>query len=275
MQTISLDNEKNISLEEKLDQLDSLGFNTKRKRNEKLLKRTNGNVEVVRNFLLAKEQLKESSKRQKSERKIEKHKKKFGNDRKERKKNYEKFRKNPQTEGCSNSFEQNSLDVAQIWPTNVTHLFLDGNNMLFVLAPLRNLAIKQRNISEAERILSTMARKFAQDMKIENCTLIFDDTKLRVDEPHFKVCSARPSYSTSDDALVDFAKINKGIYVTSDRELINRLKECGGTIIKPKSWFQLVATNSSDVNNQVVDLDNWANQWVEKITSQISDMLTL
>jgi len=93
MQTISLDNEKNISLEEKLDQLDSLGFNTKRKRNEKLLKRTNGNVEVVRNFLLAKEQLKESSKRQKSERKIEKHKKKFGNDRKERKKNYEKFRK--------------------------------------------------------------------------------------------------------------------------------------------------------------------------------------
>jgi len=93
MQTISLDNEKNISLEEKLDQLDSLGFNNKRKRNEKLLKRTNGNVEVVRNFLLAKEQLKESSKRQKSERKIEKHKKKFGNDRKERKKNYEKFRK--------------------------------------------------------------------------------------------------------------------------------------------------------------------------------------
>jgi len=208
--------------------------------------------------------------------KSKKQKKKFGNDRKERKKKFEKFRKDPQTEGCNNSSEQNnSFDVAQNWPTNATHLYLDGNNMLFVLAPLRNLAIKHRNIKEAERILSTMARKFAQDMKIENCTLIFDDTKLRVDEPHFKVCSARPSYSTSDDALVDFAKINKGIFVTSDRELINRLKECGGIIIKPKQWFQLVATNSSDVNNKVVDLDNWANEWVEKITSQITDMLTL
>jgi len=83
MQTF--DSEKNISLEEKLNQLDSLGF-TKRRRNETLLRKTDGNVEVVRNFLLAKEKLKESSKKQKYERKIQKQKKKFGNDRKERKK---------------------------------------------------------------------------------------------------------------------------------------------------------------------------------------------
>jgi len=146
--------------------------------------------------------------------------------------------------------------------------------MLFVLSPLRDLAIKQRNIPEAEKVLSSMARKFAEVMKLESCILIFDDTLFKVDEPHFRVCSARPTYPTSDDALVDFAKNQKGVFVTADRELIARLKECDCNTFRPKEWFHLVA-KCTEHKAEVNDLDNWANQWIEKITFDMQKNLTL
>jgi len=63
-----------LSLEGKLNQLDSIGF-TKRRKNEKLLKRTAGNLEIVRNFLIAQDKLKGASKGWKCDKKIERQKK--------------------------------------------------------------------------------------------------------------------------------------------------------------------------------------------------------
>jgi hypothetical protein len=118
--------------------------------------------------------------------------------------------------------------------------------MLFVLHSLRNLIVKQHNMKMAEGVLESIARKCSDVLQLKECTLMFDDTNRVVQEEKFSVCSARPTYPSTDDAFVAFAaKLSEpAIFVTSDRELIQRLQDAGkekATICKPKSWFQFLA----------------------------------
>jgi len=159
------------------------------------------------------------------------------------------------------------LPTKEAWPNGVAHLYLDGNNMLYVLSPIRSLVLK-RNNRAAEEALEALAKKFCSALKLEHCTLIFDDTKRVLKEEKFEVCSARPSFVTSDDALVDWAKRNKdrpAVYVTSDRELLHRLKECGNHVFlcKPKEWFFYVAQVLSGSDKKVENLDAWMTEWMK------------
>jgi len=83
--------------------------------------------------------------------------------------------------------------------------------------------------------------------------LVYDDTKHTYTEEKkfanqdnllFYVKSARPQFSTSDDALVDWAATvdkEKSLFVTSDRGLRERLSNLGcNELMKTKNWFELV-----------------------------------
>ena len=109
--------------------------------------------------------------------------------------------------------------------------------------------------------LEAMARAFTSAMQLKKCSLLFDDTKRKVEEANFEVYSSRPTFVTSDDALVECAKQgSKAVFVTSDRELIERLTEQGGTICSPKTWFGFAARVLS--GDAVENLDVWAEQFI-------------
>jgi len=136
-----------------------------------------------------------------------------------------------------------------VFPNNITHLFLDGNNMLFVPAKLRALMIG-RGKRKAEAILEAFTVAFGKIAQIPNVTLVFDRSSSRdreepVNSGVVYVKSAhRAGFATSDDALADWTgklkqqEPNSSVLcITSDRGLIERLVAVGGQTAKPKHWF--------------------------------------
>jgi len=283
-----MENNTTVSLDDQLKELESLGFSNRRK-NEKLLKKS-GQFVLVRNFLTAQAQLKESNKQgkkcrcekgrfEKGTKQRPKNKDHCGRQ-KEKKHRHGEVRHGKHQETELPDVEHLDVEAAlsdnKIWPENATHLYLDGNNMMFVLAPLRQMAINQRNVPAAELTLQSMAKKFTEVMNLEYCLLIFDDTKLSLKEVHFEVNSARPNYKTSDDALVQIAQqVRKGVYVTSDRELASRLLEVGVTVMRPTSWFEFVAKIMDGNEAPSQTLDDWATKWVNSISQDMESKLSI
>jgi len=339
---------------EQTKQLEELGFNCSKKI-LKLLIRTNGNFEVVKNFLVAKKKLKESSGKRKiphtspvqitispenaipdpsvllpplseaspstilpkelqskEDRVTEKlrrktakyqlkqlkfldsHENKFKKERREKKekrdkeerKREKKDRKdlkhrnkdlNRSEKKCRKSENRwrhekkpiNPQELFQNWPAAIDHLYLDGNNMMYVCAPIRVFCLSQ-STAKAEQALAFLAKSFSSAIGVK-CTLIFDDTKTTSTCEDFIVRSARPSFKTSDDALVHDLQNKKPIsngsslYVTSDRELGERLTKAGGVIYRPKEWFYLVAEVLSGKVKSPEELDSWIAEFIKPL----------
>jgi hypothetical protein len=292
-----------ISFQTQLEQLDALGFSCKRK-NLKLLSATNGDFETVKNFLAARDALKTKTKQLKSDAKIARRLEKKGlkkerrvktgerkerKDRKDRKERKEKIAKVRDSDSDSNSNgnvdrTRSLLNLGKDgWPSGVVNLYLDGNNMLYVVSSIRALVLKRKNRA-AEAALEQLARSFSSALNLKHCTLIFDDTKRLVTEEAFSVCSARPAFSTSDDALVEMAKANTepAVFVTSDRELLNRLEASGKHVLlcKPKEWFLFVARTLGGASSGVDALDDWVANWMkenscEEIVQEMQTKLNL
>jgi len=53
------------------------------------------------------------------------------------------------------------------WPTDIQTLYLDGNNMLFVMAALRSLVLKKKNLRSAEKLLVALAKKIYSNNEVE------------------------------------------------------------------------------------------------------------
>jgi len=166
-----------------------------------------------------------------------------------------------------------NLSSLESWPKDASHLFLDGNNMLYVCAPIRSLVIR-RQFREAEEALRAFANEVAAILGLAQCVLLFD--VLHSDEVQtekFVVSSARPSYPTSDDLLVKWAEDRYGnnnsnpirpVFVTSDVELKVRLTSSAQVYIcKPKEWFLFGAKllNSGNLANS---LDEFMAKWLEQ-----------
>jgi len=187
----------------------------------------------------------------------------------EKKLRHEKRSKNDKRCYSTAPVNPSAVSLVQAWP-GVEHLYLDGNNMLFVTSPLRSLVLSQ-SVAKAEECLSFIARSFSQVMSIK-CTVIFDSTSLEIREENFSVCSAKPAFGCSDDALVSWQEKSLpsssggcNLYVTSDVALGERLRTAGGVVYKPKEWFLLVAEILGGNVHSSEELDSWVAEFIKPV----------
>jgi len=107
------------------------------------------------------------------------------------------------------------------WPENIEQVYLDGNNMMFVVDSLRRLCLN-RNSKTTERAIAEIAATWNEQMQIANVDLIFDSTRQLDSVGSVRVSSAQPQYKTTDDMLIEIARRNQNqrtVVVTSDRAL--------------------------------------------------------
>jgi hypothetical protein len=290
-----------------LKQLETLGF-VKVKQNLRLLKKTNGDLEVVKEFLIAKKKLhdaKLSHKKSQKEGKECRRKEKFERKRetklfwkggkkcKEEKTAQKEWKRSvcgkhaghqksgvkEERDAHDPNVEAKTLPVLNVWPSQVTRLYLDGNNMLYVAAPLRARAIRHREMSSAEIALSSFACAFGKLLPASvKTTMVFDAARPAVLQSYssdtFEILSAKPTFGSSDDALVQWAKENAeahvlSMVVTSDRGLQKRLAEVSGVVLaKPKVWMEYAASmleNKGTVGDgRKINLDDFMSNWMQK-----------
>ncbi|CAF1324818.1 unnamed protein product [Adineta steineri] len=125
------------------------------------------------------------------------------------------------------------------WPKDIEQVYLDGNNMMFVIDSLRRLCLNRAG-KKTERAIADIAAAWNEHMHIPNVDLIFDSTRQLDQVGSIKVSSAQPSYKTTDDMLIDIAQRTNNqhtIIVTSDRALAIQLKHEGCLLVKPYAWF--------------------------------------
>jgi len=100
---------------------------------------------------------------------------------------------------------------------------------------------------------------------LESVFIIFDYTSSVYEKTvgvntKFTITSARPQFTTSDDALVSVAeKIpmkDRSLFVTSDRGLCSRLLALGSKVVKPKIFFNIVLSIIYGKDNNI-NLDDW------------------
>ena len=206
---------------------------------------------------------KEEKKREKEEKKIQRQEEK--REKKEKKDEEKKQQRDQREQEAKDDID---LSSGNVWPSQISKVYLDGNNMLFITSALRSHALKKRAI--AEKMLmgaSAMFHHFHQSVGYTH--LLFDDTNFSVDNliqgRPFKVSAARPLKPTSDDLLVEIAEnegdnSNNCLFVTSDRELRRRLRAQGALVIKP-GRFMDYAFRSCNPNSQIEEVDQWLQQF--------------
>ncbi len=118
------------------------------------------------------------------------------------------------------------------WPANIQQVYLDGNNMMFVVDSLRRLCLNRAG-KKTERAIAQIAAAWNEQMHIPNVELIFDSTRQLDQIGSIKVSSAQPIYKTTDDMLIEIArrtdnqeKNKHTIVVTSDRGLAVHVSDC-------------------------------------------------
>lgn len=164
-------------------------------------------------------------------------------DLKEINEDYRKFRKFKQSKKEKHCGEKESPEEKDKRLEVITKLinekaidtvYLDGNNMLFVDDSIRKDCLN-KNTKDGEFKLGKLCFEYARKVGIKGNVLVFDNTKQvyakESEGVYLKVSSAYPEYESSDDAFkvwaggMDAEKLKKVLFVTSDRELTDRLKE--------------------------------------------------
>lgn len=125
--------------------------------------------------------------------------------------------------------------VSLLRSKKIEHIYLDGNNMLFVDNCIRKDCL-ERKLENAELKLAQVSFEYAKKLGINYTTLVYDNTKQVYSKESsegvfLRVSSAYPEFESSDDAFKVWAgglnaeRLSKTVFVTSDRELTDRLKE--------------------------------------------------
>lgn len=118
----------------------------------------------------------------------------------------------------------------------IKNIYLDGNNMLFVDDIIRKRCLKKQT-KVGEAMLAKVVFQYCVASLIPNSLLVFDNTKQVYSKESegvlLKVQSAYPEFESSDSAFKVWAggmnaeELKAVLFVTSDRELNQRLKEKG------------------------------------------------
>jgi len=153
-------------------------------------------------------------------------------------------------------------------PDGIEDVYIDGNNHIYVVHSIRSMALG-RAMSRAESALQLISQGWYKSIPEKKVTLIFDDTNKNLTDGSFRVCSAKPFFQTSDDALVHWAsqltpeKAKKTLVFTSDRELTNRLQSYGVQVLKSKCFFKIASIKLGQKDEE--GLDAWSARYlVEK-----------
>ncbi|CAF3735908.1 unnamed protein product [Rotaria socialis] len=136
-----------------------------------------------------------------------------------------------------------TINNREDWPRDIEQVYLDGNNMMFVVKSLRRLCLNRAG-KKTERALAEIASAWNEQMHIPNVEIIFDATHQLDQIGSVKVSSAQPTHRTTDDMLVEIArkpenreKNKRTIIITSDRALAALLQREGCLLMKPYNWF--------------------------------------
>jgi predicted RNA-binding protein with PIN domain len=201
------------------------------------------------------EKFKAVKKEKNQEKKLAKYKKFFPDDTEIDKEKFKKCKLELRIQKEKEKLERDQYLINEIGNHTFTQLYLDGNNMLFVDDILRKLCLN-KNVAGAAKKLSEAVEIYSKQEKL-NTILIFDILKecFEKDEDgvKFQVCSARPDFETSDDALVEWAgglsasAMESILFVTSDRALQTRLIRKGAKyLMKSGVWFKLMKAKITD-----------------------------
>jgi hypothetical protein len=158
------------------------------------------------------------------------------------------------------------------WPENVTHLFIDGNNILYLTKTLRDNTLKKR-LNRAQEIIVAATEYFASRITgLTDAYVIFDNISSTYDKilengTNLFIRSARPTFSTTDDMLVNWSEQNKDIssnslHISSDRALSGRLNIEGAKVMKPKAFFSLTLKLTNQENETI---DSWFSKVEENL----------
>jgi len=158
------------------------------------------------------------------------------------------------------------------WPENVTHLFIDGNNILYLTKTLRDNTLKKRLIRAQEIIVAATEFFASRITGLKDVFVIFDNISSTYDKildngTNLFIRSARPTFSTTDDMLVSWSEQNKDIspnslHISSDRALSGRLNIEGAKVMKPKAFFNLTLKLTDQENE---NLDSWFSKVEENL----------
>ncbi|CAF3050851.1 unnamed protein product [Rotaria socialis] len=136
-----------------------------------------------------------------------------------------------------------TINNREDWPRDIEQVYLDGNNMMFVVNSLRRLCLNRAG-AKTERALAEIASAWNEQMHIPNIEIIFDATRQLDQIGSVKVSSAQPTHRTTDDMLVEIArkpenreKNKRTVIITSDRALAVLLQREGCLLMKPYNWF--------------------------------------
>jgi hypothetical protein len=172
----------------------------------------------------------------------------------------QKKRERKLCEGVHKHCKRAKLELTDDFP-KTTSLYLDGNNMFIFKRLFRSIA-KQGEDTDA--LLAEMISNLHKKLKFKETVLLFEKTKLDcgLTKDGIEIKCAQPDYETSHDALYDIAKKSKNVkqclFVTSDRELLMKLRKEGVKAIRPRRLIKFAMRISGD------DVDN-VTEWMQKL----------
>lgn len=176
---------------------------------------------------------------------------------------------NPQTQEFSHKL-----------PPEIHYIFIDANNMLYITYVLRTLVLFQKDKAGAERLLIYIARLFKSHMEVMlNHKFIlfnvcFDSTNntMTADNETFVVSSASDNgFQIADDMLADIANrhhiagtSDSCLFVTSDRGLRKRLKECKTKCVGSGQWLKFCYYHLCG-ETATTDMNQWMSQLLHEM----------
>lgn len=171
------------------------------------------------------------------------------------------------------------------WPKGITHLIMDGNNLLFVTSFLRRL-VASKQLAKAEAVLALLTSAAAHRLGLSHARLIFDictnsfSKPIAGKETAFLVQGASPDYATADDMIVKWAsdhraEISSSVFVTSDNGLTKRLRTLDPTalVVRPREFLvflsvllgdDLAAPAAVSEAGPVAAFDEFLSSWVRQ-----------
>jgi len=246
---------------ELVQKLVELGF--KKRECTKLILRTDGQYEIVKHFLEAKSKLREFIHCNKVQFKNNVHsKKQFRKNSKEdskevRKMNKQqkKLEKKAQKEERKRNKKTIDSSIVQIeepidWK-DVKVIIIDAMNVMFVSPSMRQEMIKGLS-ANARCVLESLIHSFCKALGIQ-CAVLYDQLEHpRENEECISFFGAKPSFLSSDEALIHLAnqmKQQNPCVITSDKAIAIKLKEVGVRNCTVKEWMTAVARLGSANSN--------------------------